>query len=235
MSFTSPQVDAVLQEYEDVFQTPVTLPPTRPQDHLIPIMAGSSPVNLNPYKCPYLQRVEIEKMVQEMLTNGIIRHSQSPYSSPVLLVKKRDNTWRFCVDYRALNAITVKNRFPIPLIDEMLDELHGSKVFSKLDLRSGYHQIRVNEQDIHKTAFKTQLGHYEFVVMPFGLTNAPATFQGVMNEIFKDFIGAFVLVFFDDILVYSNSLSEHPKHLQAVLQRLRDNQLFLKRSKCAFA
>ncbi|KAL8092142.1 hypothetical protein AgCh_034436 [Apium graveolens] len=176
-------------------ENPTSLPPSRKEDHLISILEGSKPVNLNPYKNPFLQRVEIECMVKEMLDGGIIRHNQSPYVSPVLLVKKWDNTWRFLVYYCVLNAITVKNRFPIPLIEEMLDELYGSTIFSKLDLRSGYHQIRVNEQDIHKTAFKTQLGHYEFVVMPFGLINAPTTFQGVMNEIFRDYIDKFTLRF----------------------------------------
>lgn len=152
-------VQKIISDYPQLFKPPTELPPLRAQDHLIPIVPGSSPVNMNPYKCSYLQRMEIEKMVKEMLESGIIKHSQSPYASPVLLVKKRDNTWHFCVDYRALNAITVKNRFPIPIIEEMLDQLHGSQVFSKLDLCSGYHQIRVQAQDTHKTAFKTSLGH----------------------------------------------------------------------------
>lgn len=227
-------IQKILHEFPTVFQPPKELPPCRPQDHLIPIMEGSAPVNINPYKCPYLQRTKIEKMVQEMLASGIIKHSQSPYASPVLLVKKKDNTWRFCVDYRALNAITVKNRFPIPIIEEMLDQLYGSRVFSKLDLRSGYHQIRVQAKDTHKTAFKTALGHYEFLVLPFGLTNAPATFQSVMNEVFKDYIGKFVCVFFDDILVYSPNQEAHLKHLQLVFEKLKSNNLYVKMSKCAF-
>lgn len=150
-----PSVQNVLNAYEDIFQTPTSLPPVTKEDHLFPIMEGSRPVYLNPHKCPYLQCLEIEKMVREMLDSGIIRYSQSPYASPFILVKRRDNTWRFCMDYKALNAINLKNIFPIPLIEEMMDELHGSRVFSKLDLQSGYHQICVSEQDIHKMAFKT--------------------------------------------------------------------------------
>lgn len=229
------EVQGLIQEFEQIFDTPKGLPPLRAQDHFIPIIEGSKPVNANPYRCPYLQKTEIERLVREMLEHGIIQHSSSPYASPVLLVRKKDNTWRFCVDYRALNAITIKNRFPIPIIEELLDELHGSKYFTKLDLRSGYHQIRVQDKDVHKTAFKTHFGHYEFLVMPFGLTNAPATFQCVMNEVFSKHLRQFVLVFFDDILVYSPDMKSHMEHLRKVFEILKQNHLFVKKSKCAFA
>lgn len=231
---TSPGIQKLIEQYSDIFKVPVELPPKRSQDHFIPIKPGSKPVHSNPYRCPYFQKEEIEKITREMLDCGVIRNSNSPYASPVLLVKKKDNTWRMVVDYRALNSITIKNKYPIPIIEELLAELQGSTVFTKLDLRSGYHQIRVNEEDVYKTAFKTHNGHYEFLVMPFGLTNAPASFQGLMNEVFSQYLRKFVLVFFDDILVYSKNEIDHEEHLRAIFDVLRSNKLFVKRSKCEF-
>lgn len=166
--------------------------------------------------------------MKQLLDHGLITHSHSPFASLVLLVKKKDGSWRFCIDYRKLNSITIKNKFPMPIIEEILDELQGSKVFTKLDMRSGYHQVRMLPTDEHKTTFKTHQGHYQFKVMPFVLTNAPTTFQCIMNQVLQPFLRQFVLVFLDDILIYSKSIEEHIQHLQQVLETLRTNKLYLK-------
>lgn len=230
----APDLQSLLNDYDDVFSEPNTLPPQRALDHAITLEADARPINSRPYRYSPLQKDEIERQVHKMLAAGLISPSMSPFASPILLVKKKDGTWRFCIDYRRLNELTIKNKFPLPVVDELLDELAGTKYFSKLDLRAGYHQIRMRPTDEEKTAFKTHHGHFQFRVMPFGLTNAPATFQCIMNEVFAPFLRKFVIVFLDDILIYSPSWEDHLKHIKLVLEKLRESQFYAKISKCSF-
>lgn len=217
---------------------PSSLPPERACDHKIPLIPGARPFSLRPYRLAPELKDEVEKQIQEMLDSGVIRRSNSAFSSPILLVKKKDHTWRLVVDYRHLNALTIKGKFPMPVIDELLDELHGAQWFTKLDLRAGYHQIRLAPGEEYKTAFQTHHGHFEFVVMGFGLTGAPNTFQGAMNSSLSQkpkLLRHCVLVFFDDILVFSKTLEEHLQHVKEVLQILQKDKWYVKYSKCEFA
>jgi hypothetical protein len=228
-------LQALLSRHQKVFSTPQGIPPSHGvHDHSIPLVPVILPSNIRPYHHPFAQKNEIEKMVQELLTAGVIHPSMSPYSSPVVMVLKKEGSWRMCPDFRALNKLTIKDKFPIPIIDDLLDELSGAQFFTKLDLCLGYHQICMKESNVPKISFHTHEGHYKFLVMPFGLCNAPSTFQSLMNHVFRPFLCHFVLVFFDDILIYSKTWTDHLTHVDQVLSLLAQHHLFLKQSKCSF-
>ena len=177
---------------------------------------------------------EFKVQMEEMVKKGFVRPSTSPWGAPVLFVKKKDGSMRLCIDYRELNKVTIRNKYPLPRIDDLFDQLQGAKVFSKIYLRSSYHQLRVHDEDVSKTAFRTRYGHFEFLVTPFGLTNAPTAFMNLMNMIFRPYLDQFVIVFIYDILIYSGSGEEHAKHLRIFLQTLREHRLYAKLSKCQF-
>lgn len=231
---TSAAARRLVAEYRDVFpdDLPPGLPPAREVDHKIELIPGSSPPSRPTYRMSATELEELKKQLEELTKSGFIQPSKSPFGAPVLFVKKKDGTMRMCVDYRALNNITIKNKYSLPHVDELFDRLHDAECFSKIDLRSGYHQIRIDPSDVSKTAFRTRYGHYEFLVLPFGLTNAPATFMHLMHQTFRDYLDEFVIAFLDDILIYSKTPEEHEKHVRKVLQILRDNKLYAKESKC---
>jgi hypothetical protein len=225
----------VVCEYADVFPDELLgMPPDRDIEFTIELQPGTTPISKRPYRMPPTELAELKKQLQELLDKGFIRPSTSPWGCPALFVKKKDESLRLCIDYRPLNALTIKNKYPLPRIDVLFDQLVGAKVFSKTDLRSGYHQIKIRASDIPKTAFSTRYGLYEFLVMSFGLTNALAYFMYLMNSVFMPELDKFVVVFIDDILVYSKNEEEHAGHLHVVLQRLREHHLYAKLAKCDF-
>lgn len=187
-----------------------------------------------PYRMAPAEQKELAKQIDELLQLGFIRLSNSHWGAPALFVKKKDGSLRMCIDYRPLSQVTIKNKYPLPRIDDLFDLLRGARCFSKIYLRSGYHQLRARGEDIPKTVFRTQYGLYEFLVMPFRVTNAPATFMDLMNRIFQPYLREFVIVFIDSILIYSSTEEEHEQHLRIILQSLRDHQLYAKLSKCEF-
>jgi hypothetical protein len=225
----------VVCEYLDVFPNDLPgIPPDQDVEFIIELQPGTAPISKRPYRMPPNELAELKIQLQDLLDKGFIRLSPSPWGCPALFVKKKDNSLRLCVDYRPLNAVTIKNKYPLPRIDILFDQLAGAKVFSKIDLRSGYHQIKIRSSDIPKTAFSTRYGLYEYLVMSFGLTNTPAYFMYLMNSVFMQELDKFVVVFIDDILIYSKIPEDHVKHLHVILQRLRDHHLYAKFSKCEF-
>ncbi|GJR20242.1 putative reverse transcriptase domain-containing protein [Tanacetum coccineum] len=225
----------IVRDFPEVFPEDLSgLPPTRQVEFQIDLIPGAAPVARAPYRLAPSEMKELLEQLKELSNKGFIRPSSSPWGAPVLFVKKKDGSFRMCIDYRELNKLTVKNRYPLPRIDDLFDQLQGSSVYSKIDLRSGYHQLRVREEDIPKIAFKTRYGHYEFQVMPFGLTNAPAVFMDLMNRVCKPYLDKFVIVFIDDILIYSKNKQEHEEHLKLILELLKKEELYAKFSKCDY-
>ena len=229
-------VKAILRDYADrlVEKLPAGLPPSRGVDHAIPLKPNATPPFKPMLRLSYAELDEMKKQLQELLDKSYIRPSSSPFGAPVLFVRKKDGSFRMCIDYRALNKATVMDRYPLPRIDELIDRLHGAQWFTKVDMAQGYHQLRVREEDVHKTAFRTRYGHFEFLVLPFGLCSVPASFMRLMHHIFDDLLDVCVIIFIDDVLIYSKTTEEHDKHVRMVLDRLREHSLYAKLSKCSF-
>jgi hypothetical protein len=210
------------------------MPPDHDIEFSIELLPGTASISKRPYRMDVKDLAGLKKQIEELLSKGFIHPSSSPCGAPTLFVDKKDGSRRMCVDYRSLNEVTIKNKYPLPRIEDLFDQMRGVKVFSKIDLRSGYHQLKIRLKDIPKTIFSSRYGLYEFTVMTFGLTNAPTYFMYLMNKVFMEYLDKFVVVFIDDILVFSRNEEEHEEHLRLVLQKLQDHQLYAKFSKCNF-
>jgi hypothetical protein len=224
----------VVSEFQDVFPEDLPdMPPDRDIQFSIELIPGTAPISKRPYRMDVKDLAELKKQIEELLSKGFIRPSSSPWGAPTLFVDKKDGSRRLCIDYRSLNDVTIKNKYPLPRIEDLFDQMRGYKVFSKIDLRSGYHQLNPSggytKDNIH-----IRYGLYEFTVMSFGLTNAQAYFMYLMNKVFMEYLDKFVVVFIDDILVFSRSVENNEEHLRLVLQKLREHQLYAKFSKCDF-
>jgi hypothetical protein len=226
---------SVVEEFMDVFPEELPgMPPEREVEFYIDLIPDTAPIAKRPYRMAPTELAELKLQIAELQQKGYICPSSSPWGAPVLFVTKKDGSMRMCIDYRSLNEVTIKNKYPLPRIVDLFDQLQGAKYFSKIDLMSGYHQLRIKEADVQKTTFVTRYGQYEFTVIPFGLTNAPAFFMNLMNKVFMEELDKFVIVFINDILIYSKSHKDHEHHLRIVLGRLRAHQLYAKFSKCEF-
>jgi hypothetical protein len=214
----------VVRDFLDVFPEELPgMPPNREVEFVIDLLPGTTPISKRPYRMSVEELKELKKQLTELQEARYIRPSSSPWEALVLFVQKKDGSQRMCVDYRSLNDVIVKNKYSLPCIEDLFDQMRGARVFSKIDLRSGYHQMMIRPSDIPKTTFSTQYGLYEFTVMSFGLTNAPDYFMNLMNKVFMEYLDRFVVVFIDDILIYSKSDNDHEEHLRLVLQKLQDN------------
>jgi hypothetical protein len=203
----------VVREFADIFPEELPgMPPERELEFTIDLKPGTEPIARTPYRMSTPELQELRMQLKELLDLGLIRPSVSPWGAPVIFIQKKDGSWRLCIDYRQLKKATIKNQYPLSRIDDLFDQMKGATVFSKIDLRSGYHQLRIKEDDVPKTAFKTRFGHYEFIVLPLGLTNALGVFMSLMNGVFREYLDKFVQVFIDDILIYSRMTEEHDEH-----------------------
>jgi hypothetical protein len=225
----------IVRDYPDVFPEELLgMPPNRDMEFIIELLPGTLPISKRPYRMPMNELVELKNQIVELQAKGFIRPSSSLWGAHVLFIEKKDGTQQMCVDYRSLNEVTMKNKYPLPQIEDLFDQMKGVSIFSKIDLKSGYHQLRIRESDIPKTTLCTRYGLYKYTMMSFRLTNAPTYFMYLMNKMFMEYLDKFVVVFIDDILVYSNTEEEHEEHLRLVLEKLRANQLYAKFRKCKF-